>query len=221
MRPLRVLRTGPLEHSVVDSVMRDLQKARISDEIPDTLIFTEHPEIVTVGPKARRDNVVIPEDYPKLDVDRGGGITYHGPGQLIAYPIIRWIDSEQSVPGVIKSLEDWVISALLDCGIESSRDERMQGVWVDGKKICSIGLSFLKWVSRHGLSINIETIPSRVETLDGCGLESGMTTSLHALGHTHDLEGRILERKRIEEALIVSASKSINRTPLHPLEWSP
>ena len=98
MRPLRVLRTGPLDHSIVDSMMRELQKARIADEIPDTLIFTEHPEVVTVGPKARRDNVVIPKDYSKLDVDRGGGITYHGPGQLIAYPIIRWIDSEQSVP---------------------------------------------------------------------------------------------------------------------------
>ena len=221
MRPLRVLRTGPLDHSIVDSMMRELQKARIADEIPDTLIFTEHPEVVTVGPKARRDNIVIPKDYPKIDVDRGGGITYHGPGQLVAYPIIRWTDSEQSVPGVINCLEEWVIRSLTDCGIESTRDDRMQGVWVDGKKVCSIGLSFLKWVSRHGLAINIETIPSRVETLDGCGLNAGMTTSLHALGHTHDLEGRVIERKRLEEALIFSAPKSINRVPLHPLEWNP
>ena len=161
----------------------------------------------------------IPEGYEKLNVDRGGGITYHGPGQLVAYPIIQWTNSEQSVPRVIKCLEEWVISALLDCGIDSVRDERMQGVWVDGKKVCSIGLSFLKWVSRHGLSINIETVPSRVETLDGCGLDSGVTTSLHALGHTHDLEGRIIDRKRIEEALIFSAYNTINRTPLQPIDW--
>ena len=108
----------------------------------------------------------------------------------------------------------------MDCGIESSRDERMQGVWVDGKKVCSIGLSFLKWVSRHGLAINIETSPSRVETLGGCGLEEGMTTSLLALGHSHDLEGRTIDRKRIEEALIYTCSISINRNPLHPIEWN-
>ena len=219
MRPLRVLRTGPLEHSVVDSMMRELQKARIEEEIPDTLIFTEHPEIVTVGPKARRDNIVIPKSYQKLNVDRGGGITYHGPGQLVVFPIIQWTNSEQSVPGVIKCLEEWVISAFLDCGIDSVRDERMQGVWVDGKKVCSIGLSFLKWVSRHGLSINIETVPTRVETLEGCGLDPGSTTSLHALGHTHDLEGITIDRKRIEEALIYSAKNTINRTPLQPIDW--
>jgi lipoate-protein ligase B len=201
--------------------MRELQAARIAEDIPDTLIFTEHPEIVTVGPKARRDNVMVPKDYRKMDVDRGGGITYHGPGQLVAYPIIQWSGSEQSVPGVINCLEEWVIQALMDCGIESSRDERMQGVWVDGKKVCSIGLSFLKWVSRHGLSINIETIPDRVETLYGCGLTAGQTTSLHALGHTHDLDGRIIERKRIEDALFSTAEKTLNRTPLRPLEWNP
>ena len=114
MRPLRVLRTGPLEHSVIDSIMRELQAARIVEDIPDTLIFTEHPEIVTVGPKARRDNVMVPKDYRKMDVDRGGGITYHGPGQLVAYPIIQWSCSEQSVPGVINSVEEWVIKSLME-----------------------------------------------------------------------------------------------------------
>ena len=71
MRPLRVLRTGPQEHSIIDSIMRELQKARIADEIPDTLIFTEHSRGCNRGPKARRDNVVIPRTYTKLDVDRG------------------------------------------------------------------------------------------------------------------------------------------------------
>ena len=155
---------------------------QIADEIPDTLIFTEHPEVVTVGPKARRDNIVIPKDYPKLDVDRGGGITYHGPGQLVAYPIIRWTDSEQSVPGVINCLEEWVIRALTDCGIESTRDDRMQGVWIGDNKICSIGLSFLRWTSRHGFTINYDTPEGRVEMVSGCGLGADTTTSLSKLG---------------------------------------
>ena len=199
--------------------MRDLQIARIADEIPDTILFTEHPEVVTVGPKARRDGVIVPPGYDTLDVDRGGGITYHGPGQLVVYPIIRWEGDEQSVPGVIDRLEQWMIAALQDIGVDGYHDDRMQGVWVDGCKICSIGLSFLKWVSRHGLAINIDTESGRVEALDGCGLESGLTTSLHALGHSLDLDGLLIDRSRVEQALIKTAITALGRTPLHPIDF--
>ena len=199
--------------------MRDLQIARIADEIPDTILFTEHPEVVTVGPKARRDGVIVPPGYDTLDVDRGGGITYHGPGQLVVYPIIRWEGDEQSVPGVIDRLEQWMIAALQDIGVDGYHDDRMQGVWVDGGKVCSIGLSFLKWVSRHGLAINIDTESGRVEALDGCGLESGLTTSLHALGHSLDLDGLLIDRGRIEQALIKTAITALGRTPLHPIDF--
>ncbi len=219
MRPLRILRTQAISHPQMDGIMRDLQTARIADEIPDTILFTEHPEIVTVGPKARRDGVIVPSGYDTLDVDRGGGITYHGPGQLVVYPIIRWEGAEQSVPGVIERLEQWMIAALQVIGIEGVHDDRMQGVWVNGRKICSIGLSFLKWVSRHGLAINIDTELGRVESLDGCGLESGLTTSLHSLGHTHDLEGRLINRSRLEEALLQTATVALGRTPLTPIDF--
>jgi|TARA_B100001996_G_scaffold371420_1_gene346751 lipoate-protein ligase B len=199
--------------------MRDLQIARIADEIPDTILFTEHPEVVTVGPKARRDGVIVPPGYDTLDVDRGGGITYHGPGQLVVYPIIRWEGNEQSVPGVIDILEQWMIAALQDIGVDGNHDDRMQGVWVDGSKVCSIGLSFLKWVSRHGLALNINTESGRVEALDGCGLESGLTTSLHALGHSLDLDGQLIDRNRVEKALIQTAITALGRTPLNPIDF--
>jgi len=199
--------------------MRDLQIARIADEIPDTILFTEHPEVVTVGPKARRDGVIVPPGYDTLDVDRGGGITYHGPGQLVVYPIIRWEGNEQSVPGVIDILEQWMIAALQDIGVDGNHDDRMQGVWVDGSKVCSIGLSFLKWVSRHGLALNINTESGRVEALDGCGLESGLTTSLHALGRSLDLDGQLIDRNRVEKALIQTAITALGRTPLNPIDF--
>ena len=199
--------------------MRDLQIARIADEIPDTILFTEHPEVVTVGPKARRDGVIVPPGYDTLDVDRGGGITYHGPGQLVVYPIIRWEGNEQSVPGVIDILEQWMIAALQDIGVDGNHDDRMQGVWVDGSKVCSIGLSFLKWVSRHGLALNINTESGRVEALDGCGLESGLTTSLHALDHSLDLDGQLIDRNRVEKALIQTAITALGRTPLNPIDF--
>ena len=85
------------------------------------------------------------------------------------------------------------------------------GVWVDGHKVCSVGLSFRHWVSKHGLSINIETPGDRVEDLECCGLKAGVTTSLHKLGHTHDLEGRTIDRERISEALVHAAPETIGR----------
>ena len=161
--------------------MRDLQKKRIAGEIGDTLIFVEHPEVVTIGPKAVRDGFDV-KGYPTSITDRGGGITWHGPGQLVVYPIVKWGVHEQSVRGIIERLEDWAIDALLDCGISAYKDDSMQGAWVDGHKICSIGLSFLHWVSRHGMSINVDTPGSRVEELEGCGMKAGVHTSLARLG---------------------------------------
>jgi lipoyl(octanoyl) transferase len=110
-------------------------------------------------------------------------LTWHGPGQLVIYPIIKWdLEGESNVKAVISILEEWVITALSNLGIEGHRDERMQGVWVGENKICSIGLSFLRWTSRHGLTINCNTPKGRVEMVSGCGLGQDTTTSLAALG---------------------------------------
>lgn len=184
IRKVKIMNLGitPYEDSL--ELMKELQAKRINDEIIDTLIFLQHPEIVTVGPRARNDGIKPPSNYPSFPVDRGGGLTWHGPGQLVAYPIFKWnLGDENSVAQIISKLESWVIGTLLELKIDSSIDERMQGVWVDGKKISSIGLSFLRWTSRHGLTINYDTPESRVELLSGCGLDAQTTTSLSRLGY--------------------------------------
>ncbi|MBT3419942.1 MAG: lipoyl(octanoyl) transferase LipB [Euryarchaeota archaeon] len=184
IRKVKIMNLGitPYEDSL--ELMKELQAKRINDEIIDTLIFLQHPEIVTVGPRARNDGIKPPSNYPSFPVDRGGGLTWHGPGQLVAYPIFKWnLGDENSVAQIISKLERWVIGTLLELKIDSSIDERMQGVWVDGKKISSIGLSFLRWTSRHGLTINYDTPESRVELLSGCGLDAQTTTSLSRLGY--------------------------------------
>ena len=89
MSELRVLRAGVVDHHIMAEAMREMQQQRIDDEVPDTLILVEHPEVVTVGPKAVRDGVEV-QGYPTSPTDRGGGITWHGPGQLVAYPIVKW-----------------------------------------------------------------------------------------------------------------------------------
>ena len=184
LRQVEVRRLGQVEYATAQQLMRELQNQRLNGDIGDTLLICSHPEIVTIGPGARRDGIIVPADYPTIDVDRGGGITWHGPGQLVVYPIFKWdLEEEANVKKIISKLEQWSIGALDLLGIRANTDSRMQGVWVGGSKIGSVGLAFMRWVSRHGFTINYTTPKGRVETLDGCGLSAGTTTSLDRLGY--------------------------------------
>ena len=174
---------GIIEHEDADSLMKEYQQMRINDKIPDTLLICEHPEIVTIGPRAKNDGIRPPVDYHSTYVDRGGGLTWHGPGQIVVYPIFKWnLEGESNVKSIINMIEEWVIQSLNSMGVESRRDDRMQGVWIGDNKICSIGLSFLRWTSRHGFTINYDTPDGRVEMVSGCGLGADTTTSLSKLG---------------------------------------
>ena len=196
---------GIVKYEVAIELMKVLQKQRIENEINDTLLILEHPEIVTVGPRARNDGISPPVDYDSFPVDRGGGLTWHGEGQIVCYPIFKWdLAGEDSVATIISKIEDWVISSLKQLHIPARRDDRMQGVWVGEHKICSIGLSFLRWTSRHGFTINVDTPPGRVENLSGCGLGAATTTSLARLGYTTTKEAIIAN-------LFTSIEESINR----------
>ena len=204
-RGVQIIHLDETPYQEALDLMKKLQQKRIAEQIPDTLLLLHHPEIVTVGPRATNDGVKAPEGYPSHTVDRGGGLTWHGPGQLVGYPIFKWdLEGEISVAAIISILEQWIISTLEDLGIKSSRDERMQGVWVENNKICSIGLSFLRWVSRHGFSVNLDTPVGRVEGLAGCGLENSTTTSLARLGYQ-------ITRQQFTKALLENMKGSINR----------
>ena len=183
MVDVRIL--GEVSYEEAQTLMKELQQQRIEGIIPDTLLILSHPEVVTVGPRARNDGIRPPSDYRTVAVDRGGGLTWHGPGQVVGYPIVKWgeREGEASVADIIHIIEGWLINVLATFGVEGKRDERMQGVWVDGRKVCSIGLSFLRWVSRHGFSVNLNTPAGRVEGVAGCGLETDTTTSLRTLGY--------------------------------------
>ena len=214
MKKIQVLRAGIAEHSHISEIMIKMQQKRINDEIIDSIILVEHPEVVTIGPKANREGVIVSEDYKQTVVDRGGGITWHGPGQLVAYPIVKWENDEQSVRKIINKIEDLIIKTLNDLDIEGYRDPAMMGVWVDGKKICSIGLAFLHWVSRHGLALNYATPGNRIENLACCGLDIGTTTSLEKLGYTTNNDGEKITKKLLEDTLISNIEEILNRIPV-------
>ena len=175
-----LIEAGNAVHSDVDRLMIGLQEQRIDDKIPDTLIFVEHPEIVTIGRRGMLDGLEAPEGFASSNVDRGGGITWHGPGQLVGYPVFKW--QEESIRKVITMIEEWIIISLDKLGIKAVRNEDMQGVWYEDQKIASIGLAFSKWVSRHGFDINLATPSGRIESVEGCGLPIGKHTSLSSFG---------------------------------------
>ena len=202
---MTLLRAGTLPHAAVDAEMVRLQALRIADEIPDTLIFVEHPEVVTIGRRAQAEGLVPSPGYPARRVDRGGGLTWHGPGQLVAYPVFRWrLAGEESVAAVVARLEAWLIAALTALGVPAERDARMPGAWVAGHKVASLGLAFRSWVSRHGCDVNLATPPGRVEALMGCGLPEGRTTSLTALGYD-------LGRTELEATLLAAMPAALGR----------
>ena len=189
-----IIQAGNSTHQDVDKLMIELQSKRINDEINDTLIFVEHPEIVTIGRRGMLDNLQAPDDFESSSVDRGGGLTWHGPGQLVGYPIFRW--KEESVRIVITTIEEWILTSLSKFGVAGSRDEAMQGVWLKDHKIASIGLAFSKWVSRHGFDINLDTPEGRIESVEGCGLPLGKHTSLSKFGYNisiEDMQSSLLE----------------------------
>ena len=175
-----LIEAGNAAHPDVDRLMIGLQEQRIDDKIPDTLIFVEHPEIVTIGRRGMLDGLEAPDGFASSNVDRGGGITWHGPGQLVGYPVFKW--QEESIRKVITTIEEWIIISLDKLGIKALRNEAMQGVWYEDQKIASIGLAFSKWVSRHGFDINLATPPGRIESVEGCGLPVGKHTSLSQFG---------------------------------------
>jgi len=181
-----IIQAGNSSHDEINQLMVQLQERRINDKIRDTLIFVEHPEIVTVGRRGMLDNIQAPKGFVSSDVDRGGGLTWHGPGQLVGYPIFKW--KEESVRTVITKIEDWILSSLSLVNITGVRNEAMQGVWFNDYKIASIGLAFSKWVSRHGFDINLNTPDNRIESVEGCGLPIGKHTSLSKFGYDISIE---------------------------------
>jgi lipoate-protein ligase B len=125
--PTDIIQAGNSSHSEIDQLMIQLQEKRIKAAIRVTLIFVEHPEIVTVGRRGMLDNIQAPEGFASSNVDRGGGLTWHGPGQLVGYPIFKW--KEESVRGVITKIEDWILSSLSlvsITGVRNDSEDRIQ-----------------------------------------------------------------------------------------------
>lgn len=173
---------------------RDLQLERVAarqrGEIDDALILVEHPHVYTLGrSRAAEANVLAPGDVPVIPIERGGDVTYHGPGQLVAYPIVLLEDGERDLHRYLRNLEEAVIATCARAGIVADREPGKTGVWTTNadqarKKLCSMGIACRKWVCFHGLALNVTTDLAYFRRINPCGFESSVMTSLAALGAT-------------------------------------
>ena len=177
----------PVRYADGVRIQEALVEARLSDLIPDVVLFLEHLPVVTLGSRGR-DNYLIssPEALAEAGIDlvhssRGGDVTYHGPGQIVMYPIIRLGDKEADTHGYLHNLEDVAIRTAADFGIDAARREGMTGAWDASGKFAAIGVRFRRWVTFHGMSLNVDMDLRAFDVIVPCGLEGQSVASLQSI----------------------------------------
>lgn len=199
-------------------LQHDLHQRCVSGLIPGALLLLEHDPVITIGVKqSSAANVLVSKETLRecgvelAETDRGGDVTYHGPGQLVGYPILRLRDVADDLHGYLRGLEQSIIDALAEFGLDGERNGPA-GVWVGGRKICSIGVAVRKWVTYHGFALNVDPIMDHFSLINPCGLDSRRITSMaELLGEPPDMQ-------RVREACARCLAKTFKLT-LNP--WCP
>jgi lipoate-protein ligase B len=176
-----LLDLGLREYVYVWELQRKLVDLRAAKVISDTLILVQHPHVFTVGKAAPGDSPVQIGGVPAFRIERGGQWTYHGPGQLVGYPILSLDLRQRGIHAFLRKLEETMIRALAEFNITAERHQGQTGVWVQDKKIASIGAAIRNWTSFHGFALNINTDLSYFELIEPCGMPSSTMTSMKVL----------------------------------------
>jgi lipoate-protein ligase B len=176
----QLLDLGTREYGDVWALQRELVGKRQRDEIPDTLILVEHPHVITLGRGTHKENVLAAGDTPVFEIERGGDVTYHGPGQLVGYPIFLLRQPERDLHLYLRNLEEALIRAVGRFGISGERKAGWTGVWTPGgvRKLASIGVAVKRWVTLHGFALNVSTDLARFTAINPCGLQASVMGSM-------------------------------------------
>lgn len=194
---LEVRRLGRTRYEDAHRLQQDLLAARAEGRGGDTLLVTEHEDVVTLGRKSPPGDAAG-VDMPVVAVERGGEATWHGPGQVVLYPVVHLPEGRRDLHAWLRGLEQVVIDAIADFGVQGARVEGYTGVWIGGRKACSIGVAVRRWVAWHGLALNVHADLSRFAGFNPCGLDHRVMTNLgeHAQCTQRDVEDRLVERFR-------------------------
>jgi len=175
---------GKLNYSSAWELQKRLVRLRLKGDIPDTLLFVEHPPTITLGKTAHAENLridsaeLLKRRIALLSVDRGGDITFHGPGQLVGYPIINLQNHQPDVLVYLRSLEEVLIRSLEPFGIAAGRLPGYTGVWVQNEKIAAIGVRISRWITSHGFALNVNTDLDYFDWIVPCGIRDKKVTSM-------------------------------------------
>lgn len=214
-RPLEVQHLGLRAFREAFGLQQELVGKRKLGLIPDQFLFVEHPHTVTMGRNAHEENVLASaEVLEKTGIafehtDRGGDVTYHGPGQIIGYPIVDLRDWKRDVVHYVRAIEEVLIRTLGGFGIEGSRVVGCTGVWVGGKKIAAIGIHISRWVTSHGFALNYDTDLKYFQYIVPCGLTKPVT-SMRELGCK-------ASRQQVEQALLLHFTEVYSKAPVEPV----
>ncbi len=175
---------GFIDYKETWDLQQVIHSKRVVGEIEDTFFLLEHPNTYTLGKTAQKENLIGTEDYLKqnqisvYDIDRGGDITYHGPGQIVGYPIIDLNNWYKDTHKYLRALEEVIIKTCGDYGLECGRNEKHTGVWIGDKKIAAIGIKVSRWITMHGFAFNVNTDLSLFNGIIPCGIQDKSVTSL-------------------------------------------
>lgn len=173
-----VLDLGMRKYGEVWELQKRLVGMRTLGSIPDVLLLVEHENVITLGRRTSQENF-RPQNIPVFQVERGGDATYHGPGQLVGYPIMKLADND--VHKYLRQLEETLIRTVRKYGIDGVRREGHTGVWVESKKVASIGVAISSWVTYHGFALNVNTQMSYFHLIKPCGLDPDTLSSMKQL----------------------------------------
>jgi lipoyl(octanoyl) transferase len=204
--PLAVRSLGRVDYREAWRIQRELVERRIRDEIPDTLVLLEHPPVFTLGRgRGAARHVLEPGEVPVVEVERGGDATWHGPGQLVGYPILRLAPDERDLHRLLRGLEGALIEVLAACSLRGERRPPHTGVWCGARKVASIGVAVRSWVTWHGFALNVDPDLSWFARLRPCGLPAEVMASVASLG------GQVPARDALEAITARAVARSLSR----------
>ena len=192
-----ILDLGKSDYKEAWELQKKLQSQRISGEIDDQLLLVEHFPVYTLGKNAPTEHLLInkSDEISIVQSDRGGNVTFHGPGQLVGYPILDLNNYRKSITWYMRELEQLIINILKDYGIEAERKKGLTGVWVNDKKIAALGVRISRWVTMHGFSLNINPDLKYYQGIIPCGISQyGVTSMANILGDTVPKMSEIKEK---------------------------
>ncbi len=206
-----IVNLGIVDYAKALDLQHHLWSKRIVEEVPDLLLLLEHPHVITLGRRGDVSHLLVSPDIleamkiPIFHTERGGDLTYHGPGQLVVYPIFNLKDYGYRLIQYVSQLEEVILSVLRDFGIEGRRDSSNRGVWVGGDKIASIGVAIKRWVSLHGLALNYTTDLKYFSLIHPCGLRGKKMTSMEKV------LGRDILREELTKSIVFHFKKVFKR----------